>query len=70
MGMRRTLSEDSLMLTIMKQTTVMAADTQQPAMVRKAGLMEEASWEVHSKEAKTVLEAARYAVCISCIIYI
>jgi hypothetical protein len=31
-------------------------------MVRKAGQMEEASWEVHNKEAKTVQEAIRYYV--------
>jgi len=41
------------------------ADIQQPATVRKAGQMEEASWEVRSKEARKVLEAARYTIYAS-----
>lgn len=68
MGTKRTLSEFCYKLIIVKQTTDTPADTQQPTMERKVGQMEEASWEVHSKEVRTVLEAARYAICVSYII--
>ncbi len=48
------------MLILNKQTTVTAADTRQPATERKAGQMEEASWEDHKEEARTPLAEAKY----------
>jgi hypothetical protein len=48
------------MLIFNKQTTDTAADTRQPAMERKAGQMEEASWEDHKEEARTRLAEAKY----------
>jgi hypothetical protein len=48
------------MLIYNKQTTDTAADTRQPAMERKAGQMEEASWENHKEEARTLLAEAKY----------
>jgi len=65
MGTKCILSEIYLILIINKQTMDTLADIQQPATVRKAGQMEEASWEVRSKEARKVLEAARYTIYAS-----
>jgi hypothetical protein len=48
------------MLIFNKQTTDTAADTRQPAMERKAGQMEEDSWEDHKEEARTPLAEAKY----------
>lgn len=50
------------MLIFNKQTTdtAAAADTRQPAMERKAGQMEEASWEDHKEGARTPQAEAKY----------
>lgn len=60
MGMPLT-SLNYVIANTVKQTTDTAAATKQPTMVRKEGQMEEASWEVRNKEARTVQEAIRYA---------
>lgn len=64
MGRQGSLPEDGNRLTLDKQATDTAADTRQPAMERKAGQKEEVSWEDHSKEARTVQEAAGYEACV------
>jgi hypothetical protein len=71
-GYGSTHSESHKMLTGVKPTTdtaAVAADIRQPAMERKAGEKEEASWENHSKEARTVQEAAEYEICIQSTIH-
>jgi hypothetical protein len=59
MGTQSILSQDHQVLILVKQTMDTAADTRRPAMERKAGQKEEASWEDRNKGAKTALAEAK-----------